>query len=134
MKSFILRDMQDGVCTITLNNHRKKNVLSLSLLKELEENLEYLQKDKAIQSLILQGAGGNFSAGADLSDVAGTVADQEIDNHIVRVCCLLQELRVPCIAAIEGPCVGGAVSNAAHPALSHNCSKSAGNDSILVKG
>ena len=110
MKSFILKDVHGGVCTITLNNHRKKNVLSLSLLKELEENLEYLQKDKAIQSLILQGAGGNFSAGADLSDVAGTVADQEIDNHIVRVCCLLQELPVPCIAAIEGPCVGGAVS------------------------
>ncbi|HJM95179.1 MAG TPA: enoyl-CoA hydratase-related protein, partial [Candidatus Marinimicrobia bacterium] len=78
MKSFILKDMHGGVCTITLNNHRKKNPLSLSLLKELEQNLEYLQKDKAIDSLILQGAGDNFSVGADLSDVTGTVADQEI--------------------------------------------------------
>ena len=110
MKSLILRDIQDGVCTITLNNHRKKNALSLSLLKELEQNLEYLQKDKSIESLILQGAGGNFSVGADLSDVTGTIADQEIDDNIVRVCCLLQELPVPCIAAIEGPCVGGALS------------------------
>ena len=110
MKSFILRDMQDGVCTITLNNHRKKNVLSLSLLKELEQNLQYLQKDKAIESLILQGAGDNFSVGADLSDVTGTVADQEIDDHLFRVCCLLKELPFPCIAAIEGPCIGGALS------------------------
>jgi enoyl-CoA hydratase/carnithine racemase len=110
MKNFILKDMHNGVCTITLNNHKKKNALSLSLLKELEQNLEHIQKDGAIQSLILQGTGDAFSVGADLSDVTGTVVDQEIDDHLFRVCCLLQELPFPCIAAIEGPCIGGAVS------------------------
>ena len=110
MKSFILRDIQDGVCTITLNNQSKKNPLSLSLLKELEQNLEHLKEDKTIESMILHGAGANFSVGVDLSDVTGTVADQEIDDHLFRVCCLLKELPFPCIAAIEGPCIGGALS------------------------
>jgi enoyl-CoA hydratase/carnithine racemase len=102
--------MQDGVCTITLNNPSKKNAFSLDLLKELEKNLELLQNEQNLRSMILQGADGSFSVGADLSDVTGTLADQDIDDRIIRVCKLLQELPVPCLAAIEGPCVGGAVS------------------------
>ena len=110
MNNLILKYMQDGICTITLNNPSKKNAFSLDLLKELEKNLELLQNEQNLRSMILQGADGSFSVGADLSDVTGTMADQEIDDRIVRVCKLLQELPVPCLAAIEGPCVGGAVS------------------------
>ena len=80
------------------------------MIKELEKNLELLQKEQNLRSMILQGADGSFSVGADLSDVTGTLADQEIDDRITRICKLLQELPVPCLAAIEGPCVGGAVS------------------------
>ena len=110
MKSFIMRDMQEGVCTITLNNHRKKNALSLSLLKELEQNLENLQNNEDLRAVILQGADGSFSVGVDLADVTGTPDDQEIDDQIERVNKLMQSLPVPCLAAIEGPCVGGAVT------------------------
>jgi len=110
MKSFIMRDMQEGVCTITLNNHRKKNALSLSLLKELEQNLEKLQNNEDLRAVILQGADGSFSVGVDLADVTGTPDDQEIDDQIERVNKLMQSLPVPCLAAIEGPCVGGAVT------------------------
>ena len=105
-----MRDMQEGVCTITLNNHRKKNALSLSLLKELEQNLEKLQNNEDLRAVILQGADGSFSVGVDLADVTGTPADQEIDDQIERVNKLMQSLPVPCLAAIEGPCVGGAVT------------------------
>ena len=110
MKSFIMRDMQEGVCTITLYNHRKKNALSLSLLKELEQNLEKLQNNVDLRAVILQGADGSFSVGVDLADVTGTPDDQEIDDQIERVNKLMQSLPVPCLAAIEGPCVGGAVT------------------------
>ena len=110
MKSFIMRDMQEGVCTITLYNHRKKNALSLSLLKELEQNLEKLQNNEDLRAVILQGAGGSFSVGVDLADVTGTQDDQKIDDQIERVNKLMQSLPVPCLAAIEGPCVGGAVT------------------------
>jgi len=110
MKSFNRKDMKEGVCTITLNNHRKKNALSLSLLKELEQNLEKLQNNEDLRAVILQGTDGSFSVGADLADVTGTPADQEIDDQIERVNKLMQSLPVPCLAAIEGPCVGGAVT------------------------
>ena len=103
-------EIEDGVCTIILNKPGKKNALSLELLADLEQNLEKLQNDEDLRAVILQGADGSFSVGADLADVAGTPADQEIDDRIERVNKLMQSLPVPSLAAIEGPCVGGAVS------------------------
>ena len=110
MSGLVLVECQDGVCTITLNNPRKKNALSLEMLADLEKNLENLQNDEDLRAVILQGAEGSFSVGADLADVIGTPADQEIDDRIECVDKLMLGLPVPCLAAIEGPCVGGAVT------------------------
>ena len=101
---------QGGVCTVTLNNPSKKNALSLALLTEFENRLEQLQENDKLRALILKGADDYFSVGADLADISGTLADQEIDDHIMRVCNLMQLLPIPCLVAVEGPCVGGAVS------------------------
>ena len=103
-------EIENGVCTIILNKPGKKNALSLELLADLEQNLEKLQNDEDLRAVILQGADGSFSVGVDLADVTGTPADQEIDDQIERVNKLMQSLPVPCLAAIEGPCVGGAVT------------------------
>ena len=46
MSGLVLVECQDGVCTITLNNPRKKNALSLEMLADLEKNLENLQNDE----------------------------------------------------------------------------------------
>ena len=110
MSGFVLIEIEDGVCTIILNKPGKKNALSLELLADLEHNLEKLQNNEDLRAVILQGADGSFSVGADLADVTGTPADQEIDDQIERVNKLMQSLPVPCLAAIEGPCVGGAVT------------------------
>ena len=110
MSRFVLIEIEDGVCTIILNKPGKKNALSLELLADLEQNLEKLQNDEDLRAVILQGADGSFSVGVDLADVTGTPADQEIDDQIERVNKLMQSLPVPCLAAIEGPCVGGAVT------------------------
>ena len=110
MSGFVLIEIEDGVCTIILNKPGKKNALSLELLADLEQNLEKLQNDEDLRAVILQGADGSFSVGVDLADVTGTPADQEIDDQIERVNKLMQSLPVPCLAAIEGPCVGGAVT------------------------
>ena len=99
MNNLILLEMKDGVCTITLNNPSKKNALSLTLLTEFEERLQNLQGNRNLRAVILQGSERNFSVGADLFDVTGTQSDQEIDDRILRVCYLLQELSVPCLAA-----------------------------------
>ena len=110
MTNLILSEIHGGVCTFTLNNPSKKNALSLALLTEFENRLKQLQENDKLRALILKGADDYFSVGADLADISGTLADQEIDDHIMRVCNLMQLLPIPCLVAVEGPCVGGAVS------------------------
>ena len=110
MTNLILSEIHGGVCTVTLNNPSKKNALSLALLTEFENRLEQLQENDKLRALILKGTDDYFSVGADLADISGTLADQEIDDHIMRVCNLMQLLPIPCLVAVEGPCVGGAVS------------------------
>ena len=110
MTNLILSEIHGGVCTLKLNNPSKKNALSLALLTEFENRLEQLQENDKLRALILKGTDDYFSVGADLADISGTLADQEIDDHIMRVCNLMQLLPIPCLVAVEGPCVGGAVS------------------------
>ena len=110
MTNLILSEIHGEVCTITLNNPSKKNALSLALLTEFENRLEQLQENDKLRALILKGTDDYFSVGADLADISGTLGDQEIDNRIMRVCNLMQLLPIPCLVAVEGPCVGGAVS------------------------
>jgi len=106
----VLAEWEEGICTLTLNHPRKKNALSLALLEELGQAVETLADNEELRAVILQGAEGAFSVGADLADVTGTAADQEIDRRIEQVTQRMQALPVPCLAAIEGPCVGGAVT------------------------
>ncbi len=110
MTNLILSEIHGGVCTVTLNNPSKKNALSLALLTEFENRLEQLQENDKLRALILKGTDDYFSVGADLADISGTLGDQEIDDRIMRVCNLMQLLPIPCLVAVEGPCVGGAVS------------------------
>ena len=110
MTNLILSEIHGGVCTFTLNNPSKKNALSLALLTEFENQLEQLQENDKLRAIILKGADDYFSVGADLADISGTLEDQEIDDRIMQVCNLMQLLPIPCLVAVEGPCVGGAVS------------------------
>lgn len=110
MTELILEKWEEGVCTLTLNHPRKKNALSLALLAELGQAVETLADNEELRAVILQGAEGALSVGANLADVTGTTADQEIDKRIEQVTQRMQALPVPCLAAIEGPCVGGAVT------------------------
>ena len=110
MTNLILSEIHGEVCTFTLNNPSKKNALSLALLTEFENRLEQLQENDKLRALILKGTDDYFSVGADLADISGTLEDQEIDDRIMQVCNLMQLLPIPCLVAVEGPCVGGAVS------------------------
>lgn len=54
---------------IVLNRPEKLNAINDTMLREIETGLGELQKDPNIWVVIIKGAGGNFSAGQDLSGV-----------------------------------------------------------------
>lgn len=100
--------LDGAVAVVEFSAPRRANALSLALLGELRECLA--GPDVAgSAAVVLTGAGGVFSAGADLNEITGTEADQAIDEHVSAVIRDLRNLPAPVIAAVEGPCVGAGV-------------------------
>jgi len=98
---------QEGVVSIFLNRPERRNALSLALLNTLSDALSREIGDDT-SALIVSGVDGSFSAGADLSDLTGTLEDLGMDDAIAEVTRKIRDLPVPVIAAIDGPCLGGA--------------------------
>ena len=97
-----------GVFEVTFENAGHRNALSLSLLSALSRAIDDVRADD-LGAVVLAGAGDGFSAGADLSDLTGTIADRAVDDAIQGVAASVRSCPIPVIAAVEGPCVGGAL-------------------------
>ena len=67
----LLYEVDDHVCTITLNRPEKRNALSAQLVNELIFALETAGEDDAVRVVVLTGAGKAFCAGGDLSQMSG---------------------------------------------------------------
>lgn len=105
----ILYTQENGLGVITLNRPKALNALCDELTGELGELLSMLQDDPDLRVLILTGGSKAFAAGADIvqmmdKDTIGAY-QSIIKTHAVFD--RLEEFRVPVIAAINGPCMGG---------------------------
>jgi len=101
----------DGVALVTLDRPAKRNALSLAMWREIARLFAELGERKDIRAVILTGAGGHFSAGADISefsavrhDARSNVVYDDIVDAAVRS---LRDCSKPTIAAIRGYAVGG---------------------------
>lgn len=117
MSDAVLVERQDGLVTVTFNRPHRKNALNAQSWNQLDAALEELERDPTSRALVLRGADGNFSSGADLSgDDAGqglTGAGQQLIVHemrtVGRMISRLQRLPKPTIAAVDGVAVGVAL-------------------------
>ena len=108
MSSQIRFERDGDVAIVTLSMPQRRNALSFSLLSDLRETVVKAEREST-RALVLTGSGGVFSAGADLTEREGTAADVAIDDAVSATAETLLSLRIPVLAAVEGPCVGAAV-------------------------
>jgi 2-(1,2-epoxy-1,2-dihydrophenyl)acetyl-CoA isomerase len=115
----VLLAFQDDVALVTLNRPEVLNSLSPTMHRDLWAALDQAESNPVIRALVLTGAGRGFCAGADLnaSDLsAGANALQRLDpgtsieNNFNPTTRRLQNLRMPCIAAVNGVAAGAGVS------------------------
>jgi len=99
---------KNDICELVLDNPGRKNALSYSLLNDLNKKLASARELEA-RAIILTAAGDVFSSGADFSDLTGTIDDLAMDDAIEKAVIQIREMPAPVFAAVEGPCMGGAV-------------------------
>ena len=56
----------DGVATVTLNRPERKNPLTFESYRELTDFFRACAFDDTVKSIVVTGAGGNFSSGGDV--------------------------------------------------------------------
>jgi enoyl-CoA hydratase len=115
----VLVERDGHVVTITLNRPDKRNAFNAEVLCRLCDAWDLVDDDPDIRAAILTGAGGNFSAGADLDRLVGAMisgkpAQDEFEERIRADFTLIYKgflkthrAAKPLIAAVEGYCYAG---------------------------
>lgn len=114
--ALVERDGQTMV--ITMNRPHRKNALSGAMLIRMYDAMAEASEDPDIRCIILTGAGGDFTSGADLRAMSGDGGDLDPDIDVparmsvdpgIHWKGLLRHYRPtkPLIAAVEGVAIAG---------------------------
>lgn len=118
MTATLLRQLEDGVLTLTLNRPEKRNALSRELITALHAALEQADLETGVRAVVLKGAGPDFCAGADLSELFAsrdqTLAENEHDAlELGHLFLRLRSLPYPVVASVQGRALAGGAGLAA---------------------
>jgi 3-hydroxyacyl-CoA dehydrogenase/enoyl-CoA hydratase/carnithine racemase len=102
-------EMREGVALFVMDNP-PVNQLSEHFVRELAGAIAEAYRDAAVQAIVLTGAGKNFIAGADITQIKDIRTREQIlellkDNN--RFLNSIETGPKPVIAAINGNCLGG---------------------------
>jgi enoyl-CoA hydratase len=103
----ILVDREGPVGVVTLNRPKQLNALSGTLMGELVEAFEALERDEETRVIIVTGGPAVFAAGADLKEFGVQSAVGMLTRNRVGVWDRLKATTKPVIAAVSGYALGG---------------------------
>jgi len=99
----------EHVAKITIDSP-PANALSSSIITEINQQLDKVEDDPSIKTVVLHGEGRFFSAGADIkefTDVDSPSEFSELSAHGQKVFQRIEDFSIPVIAAIHGAALGG---------------------------
>jgi enoyl-CoA hydratase len=101
----LLTERREGVLLITINRPEAKNAFDLETAQAMNEACDLLEKEDSLFLAIITGAGGTFSAGADLK--ASARGERAFTKDRGGFGIFKRPPAKPLIAAVEGFAVGG---------------------------
>ena len=115
--SDILFEVREGIGRITFNRPQARNAFTFQMYERLAEICQEANGNPALKALILTGAGDKaFASGTDINQFRAFKTPQDAIDYEARndrVLGVLEQCRVPTIAAITGACTGGGAGIAA---------------------
>lgn len=107
-------EIKGHIVRLILNRPKQKNRLGALTFSELKEITEWISENEEIWVVLLDAEGPDFSAGVDVSLIAGMIGqDKETYENNLRasqsILDAFEALEKPTIACLKGHCVGGGV-------------------------
>jgi len=108
----LLSERRGSVLWLTLNRPDKRNALNGAMVEALHAALDGVDLDPAVRVVVIQGAGRDFCAGADLDELLASADRAPADNErdALRLGTLLGRLRAcprPVVALVRGRALAG---------------------------
>lgn len=108
----VVVEVEDHLATVIINRPRKLNALNREVLTDLSSAFRRLEEDDDVRLVVLRGAGGNFSAGYDISNSSVVAAPDSAGAHAylsieANLTMQLWGLSKPTVAVVEGWCLAG---------------------------
>lgn len=116
-------EQRGAVLGITLNRPESRNAMSLQMVAELRQVLQTAEasavQPDAVRVVVLRGAGGHFSAGADLKDMAaarmralqapteGADPIADVNAAFGELCVAYARTPLAVVVVLEGTVMGG---------------------------
>jgi methylglutaconyl-CoA hydratase len=102
----------EGAVTVVIDRGEKNNAFNAEVIAALREAFETLHAADGVRIVFVTGAGGNFSAGADLEwmRAAGDLTEADNRDDAMQMAIMLKHLHdLPCltVALVEGGAYGG---------------------------
>lgn len=110
-------EIEGNIAILTIANPSIKNALTNSMATQLSEYCDQIDSDMSIGCVVVRGANGTFSSGADTKTWADTYADDplsdtayELTDEMYESFVRLGNLKAPTIAAVRGAAVGAGLN------------------------
>jgi len=107
----LLKDLSDGVLTLTLNRPEKRNALNKELMILLGDALDEAKTDPEVRVIVIRGNGKSFCSGADLgnlSDVRSNImVMREQQSYYGNLLIKLTDCGKPTISCVHGHALAG---------------------------
>jgi enoyl-CoA hydratase/carnithine racemase len=103
----VLIERREAVAVVTIASPENRNALTNELLLELTDALEALDADDATRAAVVTGGTTLFASGADLRALLEVRPEAYAASPRVDCWRRLQRIRMPLVAAVSGPALGG---------------------------
>jgi 2-(1,2-epoxy-1,2-dihydrophenyl)acetyl-CoA isomerase len=108
----LLSDLQSACLTLTFNRPERANSFNFEMISELRHALTEAEKDPQVRCVVLTGAGINFSAGQDVTEMNQrdqTSYGEHLNQTYNPLILQIRNSGKPILAAVNGPCAGAAL-------------------------
>lgn len=106
--------IKENTLLLTLNRPAQRNALNAELIHAIQSTLAQYHGHKTIRTVILQGAGEHFCAGADIKEMqalqqATDLENKKNANQLAELLWQLYTFPKPVIALVQGSAIGGGI-------------------------
>ncbi len=110
MSDDLLYEVKEHVGFLTINREKRRNAISLGMIRSFLDRLSEMDQDDAVLAVCLTGAGEKaFCAGADLGNTLAGGGEDRLSGPKTYATLIKRMIHFgkPTVARINGPCLAG---------------------------